>query len=187
MHRIIFGLAAIALGLSLAAPSAHAQYNTPFKGKQFKVNLMTTYEPCTAPDTTTDDGFPACTTIVRTDTTCGWGGGQGKIQLKTQTVGNYGARLKLTSLDAACEGETLQFIANVRRTGHYCSGNVCTIQDQQYQFGSCIVQHRLCKVSGIFVWPGGQGNGNTELKDIWVMHNGLRVFDMGLVENNPQH
>src|SRR5262245_58988364 len=82
MQRTIVGLAAIALGLGLAAGSAHAQFNTPFKGKQFKGNLMTAYTACTAPDTTTDDAVPACTAFVRSDSNCGYGGGQGKIQLK---------------------------------------------------------------------------------------------------------
>jgi hypothetical protein len=183
MQRFITGLAVIALGLTVAASTAHAQFNSPFKGKQFKGNLMTTYNACTAPDTTTDDSVPACSTIVRTDTNCGYGGGQGKIQLKTQTVGNYDARLKLVTLDTGCEGKTLTFQAVIRRTGHYCAGNICTIQDTTFQFGQCTVSRGVCKFGGQFNWPGGPGQGNTEIKDIYVMDGATRVFDIGLVKS----
>jgi len=183
MQRIITGLAAIALGLTVAAPTAHAQFNSPFKGKQFKGNLMTTYNACTAPDTMTDDNVPACSTFVRTDADCGFGGGQGKVQLKTQTVGNYDARLKLVTLDTGCEGKVLTFVGVVRRTGHYCGGNICTMQDTTFQFGTCTVARGVCKFGGQFVWPGGTGQGNTEFKDIYVMDGATRVFDIGLVKS----
>ncbi len=183
MQRTITGLVAIALGLTVLATTAHAQFNTPFKGKQFKGNLMTTYEPCTAPNTMTDDSVPACTTVVRTDPNCGYGGGQGKIQLKAQTVGNYDARLKLVTLDAGCEGKTLSFVAVVRRSGRYCGGTICTAQDTTFQFGQCVVSRGVCKFGGQFTWPGGPGTGNTEFKDIYVTDGPLRVFDIGLVHN----
>ena len=104
MHRFLTSLMALAIGVGVIASTAHAQFNVPFKGKQYKGNLMIGYAPCTAPDTVTDYAQPACSSAVRTDTGCGYGGGQGKIQIKGQTVGNYDARLKITSLDAACEG-----------------------------------------------------------------------------------
>ena len=184
MHRILTGLAAIAVGLGVMATSAHAQFNTPFKGKQFKGNLMTGYNACTAPDTVTDDAQSACSAVSRTDTGCGYGGGQGKIQLKGQTVGNYDARLKLVSLDAACEGQTLTFQARVRRTGRYCSGNVCTVGDTTFQFGSCVVQHNICKFGGQFNFPGGPSDGETEFLDVYVMDGPNRAFTIGLVHNN---
>jgi hypothetical protein len=184
MQRMITGLVAVALGLTVVATTAHAQFNSPFKGKQFKGNMMVTYQPCTTPDVMTDDNVPACSAIVRTDPNCGYGGGQGKIQLKAQTVGNYDARLKLVTLDAGCEGHTLSFIAVVRRTGRYCGGNVCTAQDSTFQFGQCVTQRGVCKFGGQFTWPGGPGTGNTEIKDIYVTDGGLRVFDVGLVHNN---
>ena len=183
MQRILIGLAALAVSLGVMTTSAHAQFNSPFKGKQFKGNLMVAYNPCTAPDTQADDNTPACTTIARSDTNCGYGGGQGKIQLKSQTVGNYDARLKLVTLDAGCEGKTLDFVAVVRRTGRYCSGNVCALADQTFQFGQCVVQHNVCKFGGQFTWPGGPGTGNTEIKDIYVTDGPNRVFDIGLVHN----
>jgi hypothetical protein len=185
MQRFVTGLATITLSLGVMVSTAHAQnFNTPFKGKQFKGNLMTTYAPCTAPDTVSDDNVPACSMIVRTDLDCGFDGGQGKIQLKTQTVGNYDARIKLGTLDAGCEGRTLDFFGVVRRTGAYCGGNICTAQDSTFKFGSCRVFHAACAFGGQFVWPGGTSEGNTEFKDIYVTDNatGLRVFDMGLVK-----
>jgi hypothetical protein len=187
MQRIITGLAIIALGLTVAASTAHAQnFNSPFKGKQFKGNLMTTYSACTAPDTMTDDNVQACSTIVRVDDNCGFGGGQGKIQLKTQTVGNYDARLKLVTLDQGCEGRNLDFMGTVRRTGHYCGGNICTVVDSTFQIGTCKVLRGVCKFGGQFVWPGGTAQGNTEFVDIFVKDNasGLRVFDIGLVKSS---
>jgi hypothetical protein len=183
MHRFITSLMALAIGVGVMASSAHAQFNVPFKGKQFKGNLMVGYAACTAPDTVTDDAHPACTTVVRTDTGCGYGGGQGKIQIKGQTVGNYDARLKLTSLDAACEGQTLNFFANVRRTGRFCGGNVCTVTDSTHQFGSCVVLHNVCKFGGQFTFPGGPGTGETELLDVFVNHGANRAFTIGLVHN----
>jgi hypothetical protein len=180
---MITGLMALAIGVGVMASTAHAQFNTPFKGKQYKGNLMIGYGPCTVPDTATDDLVQACTTVVRTDTGCGYGGGQGKIQIKGQTVGNYDARLKLTSLDAACEGQTLTFFANVRRTGRFCGGNVCTVVDSIKQFGSCVVTRSVCKFGGQFSFPGGSGTGETEFLDVYVMHGANRSFTIGLVHN----
>lgn len=183
MQRMITSLMALAIGVGVMASTAHAQFNTPFKGKQFKGNLMTGYGPCSVPDTVTDDAVSACATVVRTDNGCGYGGGQGKIQIKGQTVGNYDARLKLTSLDAACEGQTLSFFATVRRTGRFCGGNVCTVVDSTKQFGSCTVMHNVCKFGGQFTFPGGQGTGQTEFLDVYVMHGLNRAFTVGLVHN----
>lgn len=183
MHRMITGLMALAIGVGVMASTAHAQFNVPFKGKQFKGNLMVGYGPCTVPDAVTDDAQPACSTAVRNDTGCGYGGGQGKIQIKGQTVGNYDARLKITSLDAACEGQTLHFLANVRRTGRFCGGNVCTVVDGTFQFGSCVVTRNTCKFGGQFTFPGGPGVGETELLDVYVNHGANRAFTIGLVHN----
>ena len=183
MHRIFVSLTAMAVGIAALSSTAHAQFNTPFKGKQFKGNLMTAYLPCTTPDTTTDDAIPACTTPVRSTPSCGWGGGQGKIQLKMQTVGNVDTRIKLTSLDAACEGLTLTVQAMVRRTGHWCSGNVCQTVDTPAALGTCAVQHQTCKINGQLNLPGGPNIGQTEILDLAILNGTSRVFDVGLVKS----
>ena len=185
MQRIITGLAAIALGFSVVASTAHAQFHAPFKGKQVKGNLMSAFEPCTVPDTTTGDGHQACTAMVRSDPSCGFGGGQGKIQLKMQTIGNADARIKLQNLDSGCEGETLGFVANVRRTGQFCGNAKCTIVDTVFTFGNCVVPRNACTFSAQFTWPGGTTDGETEILDMYVLHGADRVFDVGLVQNNP--
>lgn len=183
MRTVTGILAAAAIGL--LASTALATHNQPFKGKSFKVNLMTAYEPCAAPDTVTDDAVSACSVPVRSDPTCGYGGGQGRIQLKMLTVGKVAFKVKLTTLEAGCEGQVLHFVTTLRRTGHHCGGTACTVVDAtDFEFASCVVQGATCVGNGQVLFPGGVNLGQIEFKDISVKRAGLRTFDTGIVNSN---
>jgi hypothetical protein len=177
-----------ALGL-LVASQAMALHNQPDKGKNFKVNLMTAYEPCTSPDTVTDDAVPACSTLQRSDPTCGFVGGQGKVQLKSLTVGNQAYRIKMNGLDVACSGQTLNFFISYRKTGHLCNGGItsCTTQDVlAHALGGCVVDDRgKCKLSGAQFLPGGANIGQIEILEVYVERTGLRSFNTGLIIQKP--
>lgn len=175
-----------ALGL-LVASQAMALHNQPDKGKNFKVNLMTAYEPCTSPDTVTDDAVPACSTLQRSDPTCGFVGGQGKVQLKSLTVGNQAYRIKMNGLDVACSGQTLNFFISYRKTGHLCAGTACTTEDVvAHPLGSCSVSDNgVCKVNGSLFLPGGADVGQIEILEVWAERLGLRSFNTGLIIRKP--
>jgi hypothetical protein len=186
MRRFVTVAASFAVVGLLAASPALALHNQPFKGKNFKVNLMTAYLPCTSPDTTTDDGVAACSTLQRSDPLCGFGGGQGKVQLKSLTVGNQAYRIKVTGLDSFCEGQTLNFLISYRKTGHLCAGNNCSTVDVVDQpLGSCSVQHGLCKTSGALFLPGTAEVGEIEIMDVHAERLGLTSFTPGLIIRKP--
>jgi hypothetical protein len=179
-------LTATLLGVGLAASPVLAFHNQPFKGKNFKVNLMTAYEPCTAPDTVTDDGVSACSTLQRSDPLCGFGGGQGKVQLKSLTVGNIAFRIKLNGVDDPCDGETINFFLSFRKTGHHCAGASCTTVDViDYPLGACFVTRNVCKASGALFLPGGAQLGQIEILDVHAERLGNRVFTPGLITRKP--
>ena len=64
---------ACALALALTAV-AWATHDEPGKGGSAKAALVTAYEPCTAPNTTTSGlaPFAACSPPVRSDPECGF-------------------------------------------------------------------------------------------------------------------
>ena len=178
---------AVAFGLStVAATQAHAFLNQPTKGKNFKVNLMTAYAPCTAPNTMTDDGKPACSPLVRLNPNCGFDGGLGKVQLKALTVGNTDFRIKVTGLDQFCEGAVLDFFISFRKTGVHCGTSECTLVDQVgVKLGSCSVQNSLCATAGQLFLPGGADRGQVEILEVYVEEDGVRTFNSGLITQRP--
>lgn len=190
MHRTLTSAALAAVVGLLAASPALAVHNQPFKGKNFKVNLMTAYNPCTTPNTTTDDGVPACSTLDRSDPVCGFDGGQGKVQIKSLTVGNQAFRIKLNGLNETfCSGQTLNFFISYRKTGHLCNGGItsCTTQDVlAHALGGCVVDDRgKCKLSGAQFLPGGANIGQIEILEVYVERTGLRSFNTGLIIQKP--
>jgi hypothetical protein len=185
MRALACGLA-LGTAVWLAANTALALHNQPFKGKSFKTNIVTGYEPCTTPNTVTDDGLPACNPPQRTDPICGFGLGQGKLQLKAQSVGNTAVRVKLNGLDPGCEGTVLTFAASLRRTGHHCGATPCTLVDAvEVPIGACAVQRATCKASGHLVFPGGTSAGQIEIREIVVRRGGLRAFRIGIIGRRP--
>jgi hypothetical protein len=188
MRRIVISAAFLAAAALLASSPAQALHNQPFKGKNFKVNLATSYAECTAPDTTTDDGVDACSTLVRTDPTCGFFGGQGKVQLKSLTVGNQAFRIKMNGLEPACTGQTLNFFITYRKTGELCGGGLvsCTTENVTQQLGACSVDpNGICKVNGAIFLPGGANVGQIEILEVHAERLGLRSFSTGMIIRKP--
>jgi hypothetical protein len=184
MRRIAFVATLIATGL--VASSAFGLHNQPFKGKSFKINVVTAYEPCTAPDTLTNDGQPACSVPVRSDPGCGFGGGQGKIQLKSLTVGNTGFRVKLNGLDPPCENQVINFVISFRKTGHHCNGASCTMVDViDHPFSACSVINGVCKDNGALFLPGGADIGQIEIIEVRGERLGNRTFATGVITRKP--
>ena len=185
--RKLFVFTAVAVSLSaIAATQTHAFLNQPTKGKNFKVNLMTAYQPCTTPNTMTDDGKQACSPLVRLNPNCGFDGGLGKVQLKAQTVGNTAFRIKLTGLDQFCENAVLNFFISFRKTGIHCGIDECTMVDQiGATLGSCNVSHGLCSTAGQLFLAGGADKGQVEILEVYVEENGIRTFNSGLITQRP--
>src|SRR6185295_13719524 len=99
-------VAAIAIGLTAGA--ALAQYNEPNVAKAVKVSVVTAYQACTTPNTTTSNATPACT-LVLSDPICGYAGGLGHGLMYLQAKGSTGWAVKivLLGLDDNCKSETL--------------------------------------------------------------------------------
>ena len=53
MQRIVNVVVAGAMAIGLMASAAHAQFNEPGIAKTVKVSVVTGYEACTTPNTTT--------------------------------------------------------------------------------------------------------------------------------------
>lgn len=182
MRRFVIALVVCLAGSTLALMPADALVNQPDKGKNFKINLMTAYEPCTVPNAMTDDGFDACTPPVRSNPTCGFDGGLGKVQLKALTVGNTDFRLKLNGLESACDGATLNFFISFRKTGVHCGIAECTMADVVgHPLGSCSVNNGICKANGQQFLPGGADPGQYQILEVYVEQNGARTFTSGLL------
>ncbi len=179
-------LAATVAALAISASTVLAVVNQPDKGKNFKVNMMTAYEPCTAPNTTTDDGIPACTPPVRINTICGFDGGLGKVQLKSLTVGKTDFRIKMNGLATACEGAVLNFFISFRKSGTHCGIADCTMVDViGHPIGGCEVSNHSCKLSGQSFFPGGADAGQFEILEVYAEQNGVRSFSTGLITKRP--
>ncbi len=185
MEKFLRTAGVVTVVIGLTASAALAQFNQPYKGKSFKANLATTYNACTVPNAMSDDGVDACTPVSRVNTQCEHGGGQGRIQFKHVTVGKVAFRAKLTGLGNGCEGQQLNVVATMRRSGQFCGGQPCTLVDQvDYLIASCVVSNGACSANGQIILPGSTLLGQTEIKDVAVIQNGLRAFDVGIVQNN---
>jgi hypothetical protein len=192
VHQLVVGVIVSAAGVCLLANSANAQFNRPGQAKSIKGNILTAYAPCTAPDTTTADGLPACSTPVRSDPTCGFGllngqpHGKGQVQVKTVPGRGWSVKLKLLGLEPACEGHQMTFRLSYRTTAKTCGGTFCTAADQTVTVSSCTVERSVCKINVPHGVPATNlldinAEGTTELFDFHVLHNGVRAFDIGVV------
>ena len=118
--------------------------------QKLRVPLVTAYAECTAPNTVVSDAFPAtgapaCGPPVRSDPTCGFGpDGRGEI---TVAVTGRGVRVgvRLTGLDAGCEGALLSLAKGARATTGACAGGTnCTVVDGE---SASLLPARPCTVS----------------------------------------
>ena len=180
MRTIVNGIMVTATGIGLLAGVAPADHNEPFKAKAVKVNLVTAYEPCTSPNTMTDDNIQACAPPVRSDPLCSFSGGQGSVQIKTIDQRGFQIKLKVKGLEEACDGATLTFLASARNTSHNCAGIPCTAVDQpSVSLGTCTVQRGVCIVFGVLIFPGGAERGGVEMNNIILKRGTLTTARSG--------
>lgn len=147
-------LVCVALGWYAAAWATHDE---PGKGRAAKAALVTAYQACTSPNTTTSGllPFPACNPPVRSDPLCGFdyqtvSSSSGRVKARTR---NFDVDLTMTAkgLSVGCEGLTLCGVASVRVTTDRCLETPCTVMDMIDILGTqptacCIVEKGMCTV-----------------------------------------
>ena len=152
--------------LALALP-AHALAHG--KAKPLVAPLVQNRAECTAPDTATSTGRPACTALAAVDETCGIGHeGSGFIEA---VVKGEGIRVKavLKELSETCEGATLSVAFRVRTTTH-CPSEHCTLADEDLvSTATCTVTKGKCTIRDTI--PSGMTAGD---------HSGLQVLSCGI-------
>lgn len=192
-RRSVGGILALVGCVGLLTSAAFADHNEPKVAKSIKGNVVTAYEPCTAPDTITDSdkgSLLACSVPVRSDPTCGFGTlnglpkGKGQLQLKSLDDRGWSIKLKLLGLEQpACDGETMTFVVTYRATAHNCGGMACTAADQTVELAHCTVERGVCKIN-VPTHPllyDLRAPGGTEVLRFSVTHNSLRAFEIGML------
>jgi hypothetical protein len=185
MKTMAIAVAGTMLALSSPATATHPDPGS--KAKKIVADLVMAYEPCTAPDTVTDEfDFPACATPVRSDPGCGFGpNGKGKLRI-TVLPRSFRVTFNLQGLDAGCEGSIMGVVLRWRATGDDCSGAPCTLTDAfNPGFAACTVTGGKCVLepSGIpfSFLPVGARTG-VELRGADIIRDGtMRPFTMGFV------
>ena len=142
MMRRVYGVATAAAVLGLLAgpglANGPALHNEPSKAKVFRVDLVTAYQECLAPNDLTTDPFlplPACSPTVK-DPHCSFGpNGKGKLIAKVlgrESTQDVKVIAVLTGLDATSVGHELCPVATIRVTTDDCtsaSATGCTVID----------------------------------------------------------
>lgn len=149
----------ILLALGLVLPNAApAQTNPPFRTGALRLWLVTAYEPCTSPNAIHNGAMTACTPPTRIDTVCGFGPqGKGTFSIikRHNATPNMGATVRLTGLDAGCEGLQLCASTTTRTTDpamDNCSGPLgCTLEDATYEANCCTVSAGTCVMRNVGV------------------------------------
>jgi hypothetical protein len=158
-----------------------ASHIEPEKAKKYIVEMVTTYEPCLAPnDYTASLPIPACSPVVRSDSLCGFeeDSGSGKFVGKVVRPGDIKLRGVIRGLSAACEGWTFAAVVAVRITTEDCvEGDSCTTGDFEMPIGTCKVTGGRCDISSSVnaLLPGALRPGDNE---------GFEVLGCGLVRIN---
>ncbi len=131
------GIVSIGLLLSPVPDLARATHDEPGRGKAIKGSMVTTYKPCTSPNTMTDGGLPqpACYPPERSDPVCGFGALFGQVGMaKAKGIvrdGDIQLSVGASGLGNGCEGEWLCGVVKVRVTTHRCANGMspCTTSD----------------------------------------------------------
>jgi hypothetical protein len=155
MSKIVNSVLVAAIAIGVTAGAALAQYNEPNVAKAVKGSIVTAYQPCTTPNTTTSNATPACT-VVRNDPICGFAGlGHGLMFLKSKGTTGWAVKIVLLGLEDACKNQTLHFYATLRTTTNDCAQSPCTVDTPNVDLGSCIVTHTgKCGISTpVFATP----------------------------------
>jgi hypothetical protein len=145
----------LAAVLAVAVP-ADATHDEPGRGRSVKTALVTSYEPCTSPNTMTSGGFPvpACSPPVRTDPICGFGAvdglrGMGKAKGVVHD-GDVQLTAVLAGLGLGCEGWRLCGAIFIRVSTDRCDVSPCTTADlilaNESATACCTVHQGNCRV-----------------------------------------
>jgi len=157
---------------------ALASHIEPERAKKYIVEMVTTHEPCLAPnDYTASLPIPACSPVVPSDSLCGFeeDSGSGNFVGKVVWPGDIKLKGTVKGLSAACEGQTFAAVVAVRITTEDCiEGDSCTTGDFEMPIGTCKVTGGRCSIlsSVNTLLPGALGPGNNE---------GFEVLGCGLV------
>jgi hypothetical protein len=145
-------------GASIGGPgsTAWATHDEPGRGKAVRISMVTSYEECTSPNTSTEGGLPtpACSPPVRSDPVCGFGamaGATGMIKAKG-VVHDGDVQLSVVGagLGNGCEGHKLCGVIRVRVSTDRCLLTPCTTRDIELTNVSdtacCTVSNGNCKL-----------------------------------------
>jgi len=175
---------AVTAVITLAVAGTARAHVFPNTAKSLKSSLVQNYAKCSAPDTTTSDGTPACGGEPDPiDTVCTFGNTRSNGSLEA-SIQRTGIKLKATlrSLAPSCEGETLSVVLGVRTTTDDCAGGHCVVTDRELSGGTCTVSGGRCIVSTIVPspYPAGAGSEMTVLT-CGVRHGALDAFACGIM------
>jgi hypothetical protein len=135
--------------------SVWATSDAPFKANKIVSNLVKSYDPCTAPNTTTAGGalvFPACSPAVQGGSSgCGFDtANKGFGKLIGKVTGTPDAKFKVVAKGLTCPGTVFLPVATIRITTNSCAaGADCTAVDSVFPVpASCTVDaFGTCKIS----------------------------------------
>jgi hypothetical protein len=181
-RRIVFrALTGMIAGGLFVCEMALASHIEPERAKKYIVEMVTTYEPCLAPnDYTQSLPIPACSPGVPSDSLCGFEAdiGRGKFVGKVVRPGDIRLKGIVKGLSAACEGLTFAAVVAVRITTEDCvEGDSCTTGDFEMPIGTCKVTDGRCDIMSSVnrLLPGALRPGDNE---------GFEVLGCGLVRIN---
>jgi len=144
---------------------------------------------CLRDDTTTDLGVPACSLLYDEDPGCDFGPtGRGRWQLRWTAGTGVSVKVRLTGLDAACEGQELRVLAFFSGIAEACSGALCATNyavDPWSAGASCIVQSGACAINARIAGTAGLALSLRQPGDIGLIRydaqaGGLRSFVSGI-------
>lgn len=168
----------------LATP-ASATHLEPRKAKRFRADLVTAYEPCTAPNAFGDEsGRPACLPPVRSDPVCGFGPkGSGRVKIAVSGT-RVVVSLRVRGLDEGCEDAFLSVSVTAQVTADDCGGSPCTMEPISAGFTGCQVTEGRCSFTArtppIFIVSEGARSG-FEIGAVDVGRENTRPFRMGIL------
>lgn len=141
----------ITIGALALVASASFANDEPFKANKYQATAVNAWDACTAPSEMTGGSLPlqACPAVDSDSGTCNFGDkGKGKFQAKTKD--DLKLQVLLKKLDAACEGLTLQALADITVTTDNCTVSsrctTATIEDFPVPGGTCVVSKGNCKI-----------------------------------------
>jgi hypothetical protein len=153
----------VAAAISFAASVTCHAHSFPGMAPLLKVNLVQGYPACTAPNTATSGGRPACLSTEELDTSCLFG--SKGFGLLTAQISKTSIRVKmgLRGLDIGCEEKTLTPAFTVRTTTDDCPNEHCTVVDYELTGGTCTVRKGKCALSTSIPtdYPAGAGSEMT--------------------------